>query len=192
MTHADLSKKVGVSRAHITHYLSGRSKPPLDKLDLIARALDSNIEELLSQNEKTVASNDVINVPIIRWDQVSQIELNYDSISAESEHIASQLSKCGEHPYALTVKGDSMISSFPGKKSFNPDDLLIVDPDREAKNGNFVIASVGDSHEAVFKQYTEDGPFKFLKPLNNHYPLITFDKTCRILGLVVCVLSYPN
>ena len=47
MTQDGLSKKVGLSRTSVTNLESGRQRPPLHLLDLVASALEIDLRELI-------------------------------------------------------------------------------------------------------------------------------------------------
>jgi len=86
------------------------------------------------------------------------------------------------HPnaFALVVKGDSM------EPLFLEGETIIVDPGKEAMNGNYIIAKNGDN-EATFKQLVVDGPNVYLRPLNTEL-YKQWDMTgvkFRIIGVVV-------
>jgi len=48
----DLSKLTGISQRMIVHYEKHASYPPLDKIELISKALNVNISEILGTEEK--------------------------------------------------------------------------------------------------------------------------------------------
>jgi SOS-response transcriptional repressor LexA len=82
-----------------------------------------------------------------------------------------------DHTFALKVEGDSMEPKFEEGR------ILIVEPDTEARPGDYVIAKNGDN-EATFKQLIRDGGDFFLKPLNPRYPIRPLGDA-KIIGVVV-------
>lgn len=62
---------------------------------------------------------------------------------------------------------------------------VLFDTEREAVNGNLVIAKLSDSNEATFKKLVIDGGQKYLKGLNPHWPLVPINGNCRIIGVAV-------
>ncbi len=119
-------------------------------------------------------------VPIISWVQAGDWAEVIDPFlpGLAEEWIYTTATK---HPnaFALVVHGDSM------EPEFVEGDIITIDPEKEAINGNYVIASNGED-EATFKQLVFDGSSVFLKPLNPRYPIkdmtgIEF----RIIGVVV-------
>lgn len=83
----------------------------------------------------------------------------------------------------LRVQGDSMTS--PTGLSIPEGMIVLVDTDKEPKNGSLVIAKLVDANEATFKKLVFDGGSVFLKPLNPQYPLIPINGNCKIIGVVV-------
>lgn len=82
--------------------------------------------------------------------------------------------------FALRVRGESMI-----KCGILNDDIVVVRRTREARNGEIIVALVGDS-ATVKRFYKEDGHFR-LQPENDDYEPIIVDSV-EILGKVISVL----
>lgn len=82
-----------------------------------------------------------------------------------------------DHTFALRVEGDSM------EPKFEEGCILVVEPDLEARPGDYVIAKNGDN-EATFKQLVRDGGVYMLKPLNPRYPIRPL-ADAKIIGVVV-------
>ncbi len=89
--------------------------------------------------------------------------------------------------FALRVKGDSMINAgiFEG-------DLVIVHPQKNAVNGEIVVALLDD--EATVKKFEMKGSAVRLIPENNKYqPIeVTGDKEFSLIGKVVGVVRWLN
>ena len=84
--------------------------------------------------------------------------------------------------FMLRVKGDSMINAGIFNK-----DLVLVERDEDAKNGDLVVALVDDS-ATVKTFYREDGHIR-LQPENDDYdPIIVPD--CKVLGKVFGVFRF--
>lgn len=82
-----------------------------------------------------------------------------------------------DHTFALRVEGDSM------EPKFEEGCVLVVEPDLEARPGDYVIAKNGEN-EATFKQLVRDGGEYLLKPLNPRYPIRPLGDA-KIIGVVV-------
>jgi SOS-response transcriptional repressor LexA len=138
----------------------------------------SNVTELDPQR---------IRVPLISWIQAGElsdvVDLFHPGEAVQWEDALK--SKPGHHSYALLVEGDSMVS-HTGAHSFPPGTVLIVDPERGANAGDYVIAKDVQTQKATFKQLTTDGARWYLKPLNTQYPTIEIDDPAmRVIGRVI-------
>ncbi len=95
--------------------------------------------------------------------------------------------KNSSNNFALKVKGDSMINAgiFEG-------DILIINPVKEAKNGEIIVALIGD--EATVKRYELKGNIVRLIPENDNYKPIELNKIedFSIIGIVVGVIRWYN
>ncbi|UYZ90748.1 helix-turn-helix domain-containing protein [Moraxella bovis] len=86
--------------------------------------------------------------------------------------------------YWLKIKGDSMTPEF------RQGDLVLVDKERIATTGNYVVALIEGDAKATFKKYREcfdDGkPYYQLIALNDFYPIIdSRAKPFEVIGVVV-------
>ncbi len=73
--------------------------------------------------------------------------------------------KHGPRTFCLVVEGESMKN--PGvKPSYEPGDIIFVDPDRVASPGDRVVARLENHATATFKQYWEEDGNRMLKALN--------------------------
>ena len=198
MTQESLANKLGITRGAITHYLAGRRVPPLKQFKKIALILKcdpawlqfgsapTKKEVVLSKKEKSALAR--YPIPLLRWEQVIELggasKIRNDEVSEFVPHLFSDHS----HWYALRVKGDSMVAASGQSQSFREGDVIIIDPEKNAAHGNFVIALLPKSKEAVFKQYVIDGGVRYLKPLNPQYPMIQINDSTHICGIVtICI-----
>ena len=87
----------------------------------------------------------------------------------------------GEH-YALRVRGDSMVDD-----GIHDGDLVVVRKTSGARNGQVVVAILGDE-EATLKRYyrTADGRVR-LEPANARLRPVVVDR-CEVRGVVVSVV----
>lgn len=84
------------------------------------------------------------------------------------------------HTFALRVHGDSMLSQT--NDSFPEGSILIVEPEMEAVEGDYVIAK-NAAGQTTFKQLVKDAGESYLKPLNPSYPTEPLG-SARIIGVV--------
>ncbi len=90
----------------------------------------------------------------------------------------------GKKYYALKVKGDSMI----GENIFNGD-VAIVAQENTAKNGDIVVALIGE--EATLKKFQRVGDYIALMPANPLYdpiPIINQEQNLIIQGRLITTI----
>lgn len=131
------------------------------------------------------AGPEVLAVPLISWvtaGQWNEVVDNYRPGHGEKSIYTTR--KVGSRAYALRVAGDSM-ENPNGRPTYPQGSIIIVDPDREARQGSAVIVRLEDSKEATFKQLVIEGGKHFLKPLNPRYPIMQIEGNVSICGVVI-------
>ena len=122
-------------------------------------------------------------LPLISWIQAGNPEKVEDIYHAgEYEEMMPVSKRYSKHSFALRVRGDSMQSSTGA--SFPEGCVICVDPEISPDNGTFVVAKFPNSDEATFKQLVIEGGERYLKPLNDRYPIIPIDEEVQICGVV--------
>lgn len=199
MTQEILANKMGITRGAVTHYLAGRRVPPLKQFQKLAVILKSDpawlqfgtateVSKKKAQNKNELATQK--RIPIVTWEQITD-HLDISNIKEDViKEFVPNLYTDKQNWYALRVKSDAMTSPAGHIKNFHTGNVLIVDPHKEAENGNFVIVLLPRSNEATFKQYVIDGGVKYLKPLNPQYPIVEFDEAMHICGVVLMNLNF--
>jgi SOS-response transcriptional repressor LexA len=202
LTQGDVANKMGITRGAITHYLTGHRQPPLNqfsKLAVILKVEPAWLQFGPSSNEvntpleltstATIAIEHKSLIPIFSWEQVSNLvgsnKIGNSEIQGYVPHFYTDKSSW----YALRVKGDSMTSPRGHGKSFNEGDILIVDPEKTAVHGDFVVVVINGAKEATFKQYVIDGGIRYLKPLNPQYPIMQSNESNWICGIIAASIA---
>jgi SOS-response transcriptional repressor LexA len=192
MTQEILAGKMGVTRGAITHYLSERRTPSLLQFKKLSAVLKtdpawlqyglSTTQEPKSKNEKSETKR--YPLPILPWNTIADF-IDTRKRSAEIEEWVPHFFTDQPHWYALRVTGDSMKAPTGNSKSFHEGDLIIVDPDKTAAHGSYVVAMLPRAKEATFKQYVVDGGVGYLKPLNPQYPMVPINDATHVCGVIV-------
>lgn len=108
-------------------------------------------------------------VPEISWVQAGEPEEAIDLYHpGDGESWVPTTVQVRHHTYALRVENDSMMPRFP------PGYRIVVEPEMDAENGDFVIAKDPEGN-ATFKQLVKEGGDWYLKPLNPQYPVKPLD-----------------
>jgi len=194
MTQEMLASKMDITRGAITHYLSGRRVPPLKQFQRLATILKvdpawlqygtTSAKESAKKTGKKDKSEQAHKIPLLSWDQVTDFIKGKITTSEKLEYVPHFFSD-NENWFALKVKGDSMISPTNHSKNFYEGEIIIIDPEKTAEHGDFVIAQLPGTKEATFKQYVIDGGVSYLKPNNPQYPIIQADKKTCVVGVVI-------
>lgn len=181
MTQDALAEKLEVATANISRYESGKQGIEVDKLPALAEALGVTVPEffqIASGEESNVSeATEVYRVPLISWVQAG----NYEDVflsSLDNIELIETTYKPRKYTYALRVVGDSMETKFPEGC------IIIVEPEEQPHNKSFVIVTLQDSNQATFKQLIDDESGKYLKPLNEKYPLMPFQPSTAFCGVV--------
>ena len=166
-----LADEVGIHFASISKIERGVESCGESTLRKLAEALDADVELLLGQaGHKTlpyrVLGNIAAGEPIETAEHIETFDL--------TDHFAPT-----EH-YMLKVRGDSMI-----RAGINDGDLAIIRHGDAARNGDVIVAIVGDE-EATLKTYTKSGRQVTLSPANKRLKPKTYPaKDVEIRGVMV-------
>ncbi|NIY91139.1 LexA family transcriptional regulator [Vibrio diazotrophicus] len=111
-----------------------------------------------------------------------------DAIQRFDLEFLSTAIKCSLNSFWLIVDGHSMTAPFGSGITFPEGMYILVDPDREYTNKNFVVAYCETKSLATFKKISIEPEGTFLVPLNPDptYKRINFaEEFCEIAGVVV-------
>lgn len=127
-------------------------------------------------------------IPIISWVAAGSFTGMVEQILPSFEDRDSWVYTTRKHSpssFGLTVRGESMFNPG-GKVSFQEGEIILVDPEMNALNGDFVIARLDDESEATFKKLVIEGDTKYLVALNPDWPerIIKFNGNASIVGVV--------
>ena len=128
-----------------------------------------------------VIRKDIVSVPLVGTVAAGQPLLAVDNVDGyfpiPSEYLPNK------QIFMLKVQGESMINA-----GILDGDMVLVSEQKNAKNGDMVVALVGDS-ATVKTFYREDGYIR-LQPENDHMdPILIYDDLI-ILGKVIGVLRF--
>ena len=185
LTQPQLAELMGWTEpSRISHYETGNRSPSIPELIRLADVLGVNVGTLitgdqfmLAQSVANYASNDKLSrIPLISFVKAGNFVEIIEDYDGEM-HLTTAKTKT--RTFATRVEGDSMLPEFP------PGRIVVVEPDRAAINGDYVIARNGNN-EATLKQLIKDGADWYLKPLNDRYPIKRIDNPeIDIIGVVI-------
>lgn len=189
LSQKELQDALGWGDTRLSMYERDQRTPKIDLLRELARALQCSLEDLLNTEEldngKPIALREAT-VPLISWVKAgSWAEVNDHLEPGEAMlWITPQSTLVSPHTFALRVEGDSMTA--PNGMSFPEGCIIIIDPERSPKAGDYVVAKDIATQKATFKRLTTDGNRWYLKPLNPAYPAIEIDDpSMRVIGVAI-------
>ncbi|MAT60011.1 MAG: repressor LexA [Ignavibacteriae bacterium] len=142
-----------------------------------------------SSNVFPIAANEndsFVEIPI-----VGRVAAGYPILAEENIEnrilVDSNFTKTTSSCFGLKVKGDSMIEA-----GILDGDLVIVNQQKVANNGDIVVAMLGD--ESTLKTFLKEDNKIYLKPENQNYRLIDVNnfEDFSIIGKVISVIRYYN
>jgi SOS-response transcriptional repressor LexA len=189
MTQEALADAIGTNKANISRLESGQRGLSQKWLERLAPALDATPAELLEEPGKIKGGGrtGVQLVPLIdsiqagHWTEVADPYPKGDGVTwiPVRRHV-------GPRAFALEIDGPSMEPEFHDK------DVVIIDPDLEARPGHYVAARIDEDNLATFKRFRVKGhdgrgrPIVELVPLNPDWPVMTLNvKGGRVIGVAV-------
>lgn len=192
------------TQSRISHYETNTREMKKGDLEIVARALkttpsylqfgSSPVENTLewpSPNVQSISNvfSHVRKIPIITWDEARNIMRAIENIAPGIKYILIP-EVCSEKSVALEVKGDAMVSPSSNIKSYYEGEIIVADPLVAPKHNDLVIAALGSSPEAIFRQLIVEGGISYLKPLNPQYPMVEVNDNIVITGVVVAYLGF--
>ena len=174
-TIREIGEKAGISSTNgVRYHLS-----ILEKLGYIKRSKGiSRGIEWLERHVKAGPSRSTVEIPLVGRVAAGVPVLAEENI--EGRIAVDEMIARSEECFALRVNGDSMKNA-----GIINNDVVIVSPQPDAKNGDIVVALLDD--EATVKTYVASKGKVMLRPENPDYDDILLDKrgNVRVLGKVV-------
>ena len=159
---------------------------------VIAKALGVSVQQITGESQifedtKLYSAMSYGRVPLISmvqagaWSEIKQLGTPFDAL----EWLPCPVSH-SENTFCVRVEGESM-KNTGGRPSYDPGDIIFVDPNRAAKPGDRVIVRLEDQNKATFKQYIEEDGIKRLKALNPDWlpRYMDINGDASIVGVVI-------
>lgn len=194
MSQAILAKQSGVSQSTIALLETGQ-RDGSTHIAQIAQALNVNAVWLVTGkgemsaqtpaqwDANVVPATGLHPVPLISWVRAGAFNEIEEFASDNFVYVDVDTSP---YAFALQVAGDSMTISNNRGVSFPDGMVIVVDPDKAAVVGDYVIIKDIHKQAATFKQYMSDGISHKGVPLNKDYDTVDLDdERYRIIGVVV-------
>lgn len=146
LTQVELAKKTELSRSYIGDIEKDRYNPSVSTLQLIAKATNTPLEELLPSTKSPSSDSQGVRIPVLGR-VVAGIPLDAIEEIIDYEEIPKSMAATGEF-FALQVKGDSMLPTL------KDGDVVIVKKQPTVDSGDIAIVLV-NGNEATVKEVKE-------------------------------------
>jgi SOS-response transcriptional repressor LexA len=180
LSQADLAPVFGVSRAAVSHYLSGRTEPSIEQISAVAKYIGVSLDYLI--HGETIERSDV---PLLMWDMIESY-LAVDAACAVPEnvpYIRCAVRSCSSRSFAVKVQGDSMDASG----GYRHGDVIYVDPDKPPAHGHDVIVKLAEQRLVLRRLSVHEDGTRYFRALNMNVPM-NFEgpvELARIYGVVI-------
>lgn len=177
-----LARATNIGQSVIFRILSGETNnPKIETLRPIANYFEVSISQLVGEQPLNLPTTPNINfVPLITLQQAPHWR---DATTApEISQYAITDAPISTEAFAIKTADSTMLPRFPIGAT------LIIDPNLNASDGNFVIAHQTGQTVATFKQLLIDGDDRYLKPLNKEFQTVQMTNDHTIIGTMVQVL----
>lgn len=119
-------------------------------------------------------------IPLVSWVAASAFAMVSDPYPVGQGERFIPVDGVGERAFALRVRGPSM------EPEFSDGAIIVVDPHKEPRSGDYVVVRMDDADEATFKELRIEGGQQWLRPLNQQFPALSLDRDgAQMCGVVV-------
>ncbi len=177
----------------ISNYEKNYREPTLEDIKQLAKALGVPPNRLAfddSEISKELPQPKISGLPVLDWSIASDWPGNKSKILEDRKtQLLSTEIILGPNCYILLVNDDSMLNNFK-TPAFYEGSRIVVDPDKKAQLGDFVIAKINEEN-MLFRKYIKYGDKEYLQSLNNNVPepLLLISDKVNICGVVVAHLD---
>lgn len=179
LSQADLAPVFGVSRAAVSHYLSGRTEPSIGQISAVAKHIGVSLDYLINGEvpERT-------DVPLLPWGAIEPY-VNGGTINTtvDVSYLRCAVRSCSDRTFAVRVQGDSMDSNG----GYQHGDVIFLDPDKPAKHGHDVIVKLSGERLLLRRLSIHEDGKGYFRALNRRLPM-NFEgpvELARIYGVVI-------
>ena len=196
-TQKTLADAVGVSQASVSAWINGAACPGTPEFYKLSDILKVTMDYLYTGKHPVKKPKcdgaaywgKTNQVPIVSLASAGEGHA-YEDMGDDPENGEWIPSDCKDpNCYAVRVAGDSMEPVFRGG------DVVVAMPNREARNGDVVVAKTRVDHKALLKKlrFTADGKSIRLISLNQDYEVLELErKEVRFLHPVYSVTRFQN
>ena len=190
INEAELARKTSIPQPTLHRILSGATKSPRGaSLAPLANFFSVTINQLMGVDELPTdrvagTHNSRIYgwtpVPIISWKQAAIWQHFQHELRKQNwkDWTSTDLS-VSDAAFAVIVTSDAMAPTF------NEGTTLVIEPNLEATNRDYVIVALSGNENATFRQLLLDGDDQYLKSINNEFRTMQLEQNNNIIGTLV-------
>jgi len=189
INQSELARRLGVSPQSIQQWEKGKTAPKSARLRSLSLALGVSQSWLLNGGDNVkdfVPPLTMRGVPLVNYVQAGQWTEAVEG--ARDAEVVSCPVACSKSTFALEVVGESM------EPVYMAGDVIFVDPEVEAANGDDVVAALEDEDQATFKRLVMEPGSKKLKALNPDWSprYVNINGNCKVIGTVIYLGRDPK
>lgn len=181
ISYRDLEQATGIAKSALQRYVTGQtSKIPLDRLELIAKALNVPAAYLMGWDDHPMKPRKKgVKIPVL-GDVAAGIPIEAIEDIVDYEEIDEDMARGGDY-FGLRIKGDSM------EPRMVTGDVVIVRQQTTVDSGDIAVVLVnGDSATVKKVKITKDGIL--LIPFNSAYEPMFYSRQ-EVMDLPVTILG---
>ncbi|MBF0420232.1 MAG: helix-turn-helix domain-containing protein [Magnetococcales bacterium] len=194
LTQKELADKTGISQTAVHKLECGRSASSRRSVSIALTCgvdpiwLDTGLGEMALPGASAYGEDGKVartypllaRIPLISWDELAKYcGESEENFKPEAKSWIPVAPKASERSFALKVPDDSM------EPEFCEGEIIIIDPMMVGSHNQFLVAREG-ANRPTFKRFIDHGGQKYLKPMNNRYPMIEVKGELKVCGVVVC------
>lgn len=187
LTQAEFGALAGVTKGAVSLWEKGYNAPGRDAIDAICRKKQINRYWLLNGAGSMYVTSSLDGADIVSMVPVIQLELltawltsKIDNKNGEWKTVPC-IMEVTKSAFALFHSGDVMSPEIPDGCA------VIFEPDKQAVHDCFVLAAPTKDEPAILRRLVVDGARRYLKPINDRYPVIELTADGKIYGVAVAM-----
>lgn len=185
----ELAEMLGISTPTLSPYIKGHLKPGNEMQDKL-RSIGCDVEWLMTGKEsdsglwrglKGLRVVGTIDPPEGTKARIMLSPAHCGDPAEVEDGIAAYIEVAkfhNEHTFYVEARGESMTGA-----DINEGDMLLVDTEKEPKNGNIVLVRIAD--KVSVKRLKKNGEDVLLTPENPEFEPIPLSKDVRVLAVVL-------
>lgn len=176
----NLSLSTGVSVPTIVRMKRSDSNPTVSSLEPILEFFRIDAHSFLYENisdpeyQKKQRLGNLVPVPIYSLEDIS----NENSKPKVTQFIGAA-GITSDKIFGICINSEALLPAFQSNS------IVLIDPDLEPREGDYVLCCLGNENMPIFRQIFMDGKEIFFKPINPGFGGMKSYDEYKILGIVI-------